>query len=105
MGIIGKNLQKLICLQIRSCEFITDEGIIEFSENLSGYTKYKENSTNPNTHEHKTESRLEYLNIANDRVLTDKAISAIAKHLLSNLKDFCFVFLIKQGKNSMDAIK
>ncbi len=109
MFAIGNSLKDLVCLQIRSCEGITDEGIIQFSEALSGYTKYKESAKSPSIHEHQSESKLEHLNVANDRVLTDKAIAAVASHLLQNLKDFCFVYHFSARfytrQNSMDAIK
>ncbi len=88
---IGENLRNLVCLQIRSCEAVTDEGMGEFCEALSGYSQYKLVAANPNVSDHASLSKLQYLNMSNDRVLTDKTISAVAPHLLCALKDLCFV--------------
>lgn len=93
MESVGNNLKDLVCLQIRSCETITDEGIVLLSEGLSGYGEYRKTVEKVNMHEFKSQSKLQYLNMANDRALTDKAISSISSLLLFNLKDFCFVSL------------
>ena len=91
MSTIGHSLKQLVCLQTRSCENITDQGIINFCESLSGLDKYKEGKKTLNLHEFKSLSKLGYLNISNNRALTDKAISSIAISILWNLIDFCFV--------------
>jgi len=94
MQTIGTSLKDLVCLQIRSCDAITDEGVVYLSEGLSGYDEYKKTVDRPNLHDFKSKSKLQYLNMANNRALTDKSISGISSLLLFNLKDFCFVLTL-----------
>lgn len=111
---IGKKFShSLISFEIRACTSITDVGIIDFCENISGlkklrdaepaddYQRYK------NFHRHQTLSNLEHLNLGDLKQLTNRALKSIAFNLFPKLVDLSIVSILSLNKiqYSGDAIE
>lgn len=89
VGLLCKTTLKI--LQIRLCKSITSEGVREFWENISGYSKIKEQlitdgkETKRLSFNFPTESILERLNLADNKQLKNEICKPIANFLFPEL--------------------
>ena len=96
---LGAKFQKtLLSLELRACSSISDKGIINLCEGLSGI-KHMRNGQEPEDeharyksfNRHEATAILKHLNLADLKQITNKAMRSIAFNLFPNLIDLSIV--------------
>lgn len=98
IGLIGKKLaNSLISLNLRSCHKVTDDGIVDMCENLSGAKEKRVQFPNPENDSQRwkefrkddLKSNLVFLNVGDIKNLTNRSMMAISICLMSSLEELC----------------
>lgn len=94
----SKFAHTLLSLELRACSSLTDTGIINLCEGLSGI-KEKRNGEEPADENHRykffnrheTSAHLKHLNLGDLKQITNKAMRSISFNLFPNLVDLSIV--------------